>query len=615
MADSINKSANVRVILESDTKEAVSNIERLSRVTKQANKNAQELNDTLVDVYNNFSGMDGRKTRSAATVAKQAVDISNVLTQINEAGIKLANSLSKAAEGVYNSLQQWAAMDKWKVTKGVAAFDDTIKGFSDKMKDNIHGVDDDTLGYFDKFSGVIGALGSGATKFQDLDAATSVGNFNKFVVDATTSLKQFDQITPELISKLKSFGNGINESAKGLERFARMTDQEYQNAIAKSTHAQNVSFWNAYNNNKAAHAQTMKDNNMWFTNMFDKSKPFTQRLKESAKMLGGDMKNVFIGGLKGLITGGLFNLALKGLQTALKIIMTPVKTIVKMGTSFARLMIKTATGTEVFKKIIELTLLPFVLLFTLMFAPILVRLAPLLVDMVQKVTEKWDVLENIGDHIAEILTLFFDDSNWFSFGNILDSVISLLDDLTEVAYSTFKACQEAGETGLSAVVAIAASVIITFVDKIISFMYSKDGMYLFFAVGEIVGIILVEALKLAIAALAPVVVSVFGILGGMIGSALAQIIHNVAENLRNIWIIGGFLGDTLDSLSNDISRSSDSAALENSMYDKLSEAGIYNRGDTKINSVSTTSYMTINNNSFKPIGNIYTGKQYAMPGM
>lgn len=421
-------------------------------------------------------------------------------------------------------------------------------------------------------------LGTGTKLFQNTDTDLALGRFDDCIKRATSSLKQFEGVPVELTKNFKNLGQGVTSMARGFEKYAKMTEEEFQIALKRSTQAENQKFWNAFENQKAAEAQTPKE----------------------------DKKGVLGKGIKGLAIGAVVG---KAIQIAL----TPVKTIVNVAKSLASTLVKTATSTETFKKIIEMTLMPFTLLFSLIFAPILVKLAPLLADMVQKVTEKWDVLEGIGDRIAEILMIFFDEKNWFSLGSVLDVVIGTLDELSQIAYNTFESCKEAGMTGLDAIVAIAANLIIAFVDKISAFLNSENGRYLFFAVATLVGELLVEGLRLVIMALPDIIISIFTVLGSALLTAVAEVVRNVANAVRGIPLIGTWASDAINGFADFISPNSSSN--NNSMINSFGSGGASSSGNLTTSMITNTSYTTINNNAYRSIGNAYSSKQYAMPGM
>ena len=82
-----------------------------------------------------------------------------------------------------------------------------------------------------------------------------------------------------------------------------------------------------------------------------------------------------------------------------------------------------ATQTETFKKLMELVMMPFMLMFTLLFAPVLMALAPLLATVIQSIASKQDAIMAVGAKIGLVIEKFFDDK-------MIETYIALIDQVS-----------------------------------------------------------------------------------------------------------------------------------------------------------------------------------------
>ena len=481
------------------------------------------------------------------------------------------------------------------------------------------------------------------------DAFSAINN------ELSTLLKNIPTLDDQTIKSIDVNSKLINSSSaliNNILKFKNVTDAEMQNIIKRDTQQtqlelkrrhilneqqkifrdERVKFEKEHNEQARKDALERKRNPEWLVELKKEGlrkalfgqkvfNPDTGQTETEGGILGGEIKggvlNGIKGGLIGMLMGAVVGVISKILSTIKNIILAPIRSVINLGKMFLGILKKTLAGAETFKSLIDLVLMPFTLLFTLLFAPVLMQLAPLITDVVQRVVDNMDKLDAAGQMIAHVLEYLFDDENWFSFGNIIQFIIDTILEFAAYAVVVFNTVRNEGQSGLDAIVSVALRLISAFCEKISAFLLSPEGTNLLYNVGRIVGTVLVNIIQMFVSAIPGFFAGLGGIFEGgfetlirKLGSIITLGIKGIINQMLDDNIIGNALRWLLgiDKDANIAQQMADAAAdlgtyFGNSLdhlADKAMEAFREGNGQQWIeNASSQTMYSSTTYNSYE----------------
>lgn len=140
------------------------------------------------------------------------------------------------------------------------------------------------------------------------------------------------------------------------------------------------------------------------------------------KAMSGALSKSIVSGVSTAAAGAVVGAVAVGAVAMVTLMLAPFKLMLSFSQKAFNFLKGIATQTETFKKLMELVMMPFVLMFTLLFAPVLMALAPILTSVIQYIASKQDTIMAVGDKIAAVIEKLFDD-------NMIDTYIALIDQV------------------------------------------------------------------------------------------------------------------------------------------------------------------------------------------
>ena len=139
-----------------------------------------------------------------------------------------------------------------------------------------------------------------------------------------------------------------------------------------------------------------------------------------------------IAGVSTAASGAIIAAVAAGAVALVTLMIAPFKLILSFSQKAFNFLKGIATQTETFKKLMELVMMPFMLMFTLLFAPVLMALAPLLATVIQTIASKQDAIMAVGAKIGLVIEKLFDDKMVETYIALIDQVVGAIDWFVDI---------------------------------------------------------------------------------------------------------------------------------------------------------------------------------------
>jgi len=150
------------------------------------------------------------------------------------------------------------------------------------------------------------------------------------------------------------------------------------------------------------------------------------------KALTSSLGKSIIAGVSTAASGAIIAAVAAGAAALVALMIAPFKLILTFSQKAFNFLKGIATQTETFKKLMELVMMPFMLMFTLLFAPVLMALAPLLATVIQSIASKQDAIMAVGAKIGLVIEKLFDDKMIETYIALIDQVVGAIDWFVDV---------------------------------------------------------------------------------------------------------------------------------------------------------------------------------------
>lgn len=212
-------------------------------------------------------------------------------------------------------------------------------------------------------------------------------------------------------------------------------------------------------------------------------------------------------------------------------------TILKRGLSdIAKQLMSIATSTETFANVLNLLVMPFFVLFTLLFAPLLMAIAPVITQVVESLMGKQDVIMQLGQKLADVIMKLFDEDMLSYFIDAINLIITGIDWFLTIVDESFSNASDEG--GPFAKIANAVTLLfMNLFNKILEWAGSPEGQEVITSVSKSIGMMLGS---LAAAALAGLAV--------LVGTAILTTVEAIV--VFTVTVIGGILNTIKNTISN-----------------------------------------------------------------
>lgn len=227
--------------------------------------------------------------------------------------------------------------------------------------------------------------------------------------------------------------------------------------------------------------------------------------------------------------------------------------ILKKGlTDIAKQLVSIATSTETFANVLNLLVMPFFVLFTLLFAPLLMAIAPVITQVVESLMSKQDVIMQLGQKLADVVMKLFDEDMLSYFIDAINLIITGIDWFLTIVDDSFSNASDEG--GPFAKIANAVTLLfMNLFNKILEWAGSPEGQEVITSVSKSIGMMLGSLAAAALAAMAVLVgtailttieaIVVFAV------TVIGGILNTIKETISNVW---NGITSTLSGLFNNI---------------------------------------------------------------
>lgn len=228
--------------------------------------------------------------------------------------------------------------------------------------------------------------------------------------------------------------------------------------------------------------------------------------------------------------------------------------ILKKGlTGIAKQLVSIATSTETFANILNLLVMPFFVLFTLLFAPLLMAIAPVITQVVEALMGKQDVIMQLGQKLADVIMKLFDEDMLSYFIEAIDLIITGIDWFLSIMDNAFANASDEGGPFGKLVNAITQFLMDLF-NAILEWLWSPEGQSTIMEISVGIGKILGAAVMVGIAVLdvliESTVIAVFSAIATMIGTYISAVPMIIGNAIDMAWdAISGFLTGLFTDIS------------------------------------------------------------------
>lgn len=228
--------------------------------------------------------------------------------------------------------------------------------------------------------------------------------------------------------------------------------------------------------------------------------------------------------------------------------------ILKKGlTGIAKQLMSIATSTETFANVLNLLVMPFFVLFTLLFAPLLMAIAPVITQVVESLMGKQDVIMQLGQKLADVVMKLFDEDMLSYFIEAIDLIITGIDWFLTIMDNAFSnASDEGGPFGK--IVNAITQFFMDLFNAILEWLWSPEGqstiMEISVGIGKILGAAVMAGIVVLDVLIESTVIAVFAAIATMIGTYISAMPKVIGNAIDMAWdAISGFLTGLFTDIS------------------------------------------------------------------
>ncbi len=205
--------------------------------------------------------------------------------------------------------------------------------------------------------------------------------------------------------------------------------------------------------------------------------------------LSGALGKSIIAGVSTAASGAILTAVAAGAAALVALMIAPFKLILSFSQKAFNFLKGIATQTETFKKLMELVMMPFMLMFTLLFAPVLMALAPLLATVIESIASKQDAIMAVGAKIGLVIEKLFDDKMIETYIALIDQVVGAIDWFVDVVNDNLTIGNSIFETIVDTFAKVMSEVLAAVVD----WAYSAEGQAIIkglsYLIGQMIGMV------------------------------------------------------------------------------------------------------------------------------
>ena len=190
-----------------------------------------------------------------------------------------------------------------------------------------------------------------------------------------------------------------------------------------------------------------------------------------------------IAGVSTAASGAILTAVAAGAAALVALMIAPFKLILSFSQKAFNFLKGIATQTETFKKLMELVMMPFMLMFTLLFAPVLMALAPLLATVIQTIASKQDAIMAVGAKIGLVIEKLFDDKMIETYITLIDQVIGAIDWFVDIVKDNLTIGNSIFETIVLTFTKVMSAVLV----EITRWAYGPEGTGVIHELGTLIG--------------------------------------------------------------------------------------------------------------------------------
>ncbi len=311
-----------------------------------------------------------------------------------------------------------------------------------------------------------------------------------------------------------------------------------------------------------------------------------------------------IAGVSTAASGAIIAAVAAGAVALVALMIAPFKLILSFSQKAFNFLKGIATQTETFKKLMELVMMPFMLMFTLLFAPVLMALAPLLATVIQTIASKQDAIMAVGAKIGLVIEKLFDDKMIETYIALIDQVIGAIDWFVDIVKNNLTIGNSIFETIVLTFTKVMSAVLV----EITRWAYGPEGTGVIKELGTLIGTMIgitaafvISLLPAIFSALEPSIKGIFegvmqfisdlliaGIIDTLgIDSGLIAIIKNVFSIIGEV--VGAFALYLVSPLSAFLSIKDTIADIGRSFDNLMGSIFNYNN-DNRVSNVDNTHF-------------------------
>lgn len=205
--------------------------------------------------------------------------------------------------------------------------------------------------------------------------------------------------------------------------------------------------------------------------------------------LSGALGKSIISGVSTAAAGAIVAAVAAGAAALVALMVAPFKLILSFSQKAFNFLKGVATQTETFKKLMELVMMPFMIMFTLLFAPVLMALAPILTSVIQAIVAKQDAIMAVGAKIAIVIEKLFNEQMIETYIKLIDQVVTAIDWFIGVVNDNLTIGNSIFETIVDTFAKVMSEVLVAVVD----WAYSPDGQAIIkdlsYLIGTMIGMV------------------------------------------------------------------------------------------------------------------------------
>ena len=322
------------------------------------------------------------------------------------------------------------------------------------------------------------------------------------------------------------------------------------------------------------------------------------------KALTSPLGKSIIAGVSTAASGAIIAAVAAGAAALVALMILPFKIILSFSQKAFNFLKGIATQTETFKKLMELVMMPFMLMFTLLFAPVLMALAPLLATVIQTIASKQDAIMAVGAKIGLVIEKLFDDKMIETYITLIDQVIGAIDWFVDIVKDNLTIGNSIFETIVLTFTKVMSAVLV----EITRWAYGPEGTGVIKELGTLIGTMIgitaafvISLLPAIFSALEPSIKGVFeGVMQFISDLFIAGIIDTLGIDsglvaiIKNVFsIIGKAIGEVALLLASPVlgfANIKDTIADIGKSFDDLMGSITNYNSDNRVSNVDNTHF-------------------------